>query len=79
MVEESDYLKVISDTLVNKGEYNFKEEKTAQKFAREVLSEAQYQYEDEGYCHKYEDFKDFLYTHHVDSIAYFIYGDKYSN
>lgn len=73
-----EYLQIINDTLVNKGEYDFKEEKTAQKFAKEVLSEAEDQYIEEGYHHKYNDFKDFLYTHHVDSIAYFIYEDEYS-
>ncbi|KAF6620601.1 hypothetical protein HFE03_08085 [Paenibacillus sp. EKM102P] len=79
MEEEYERLKVINDTLVNKGEYIFKEENAAQKFAREVLSEAENQYSDEGYYRTYEDFKDFLYTHHVDSIAYFIYEEKYSN
>lgn len=79
MEKEYEYLKVINDTLVNKGEYNFKEDKSAQKFAREVLAEAENQYSDEGYFRIYEDFKDFLYTYHIDNIAYFIYEEKYSD
>ncbi|WP_440109948.1 hypothetical protein [Paenibacillus sp. QZ-Y1] len=77
MEEYYEYLKVINDSLVNKGDYIFKEENDAQRFAREVLSEAENQYSDEGFYHTYEDLKDFLYTHHVDSIAYFIYEEKY--
>ncbi|MCP1184910.1 hypothetical protein [Paenibacillus sp. 1781tsa1] len=77
MEEYYEHLQVINDTLVNKGDYFFKENSAARRFASEVLSEAENQYSDEGFYHTYEDFKDFLYTHHVDSIAYFIYEEKY--
>jgi hypothetical protein len=78
-MDRKDYLQIINNTLVNKDEYNFEDKSKAIKFANEVLSEAEDEFSREGYHHKYADFKDFLYTHHVDSIAYFIYEDNYSD
>ena len=78
-MERKEYLKIIKDTLVNNGEYDFENMTKANKFAKQVLSEAEDKYSNEGYQHKYEDFKEFLYTHHADTIAYWIYEDNYSN
>lgn len=71
-------LLIIMDTLVNKGEYDFEDGSEAVKFAKDVLSQAEEEYSLEGYFHEYEDFKDFLYTHHVDTMAYHIYTEMTS-
>lgn len=72
------YLEIIKRTLVNNGEYDFTNEEIANKFAQRVLYEAENDYRSEGYHHKYKEFEEFLYSHHVDSIAYWLYKDKYS-
>ena len=79
MKMKKEQLKIIKDTLVNNGDYDFDNETKANKFAQEVLDEAQEQYSSEGYHHKYSDFNEFLYTHHVDNIVYHIYEDSYAS
>lgn len=45
-------------------------------FVQVILREADYRYTDEYHYREYPEFKDFLYTHHVDTIAYYAYiGD----
>lgn len=73
---DKENLQIIKDTLVNKGEYDFEDKAKANKFAKDVLFEAEEQFTSEGYYRKYNDFKEFLYTHHVDGIAYQIYEDN---
>jgi hypothetical protein len=64
---------------VDSGEYEFESENIAQRFINKVLSQAESLYKGEGYLHKYDDFKDFLYTSEVDGIAYFVFEGEYGD
>lgn len=46
-------------------------------FLKKVLDEADSLYTDEHYYRDYPEFKDFLYTHQVDTIAYGVYTGDY--
>lgn len=74
---DKEYLELLKKMFVDSGEYSFKNEELAQKFIKDVLWKAEDQYSSEGYYHKYKDFKEFLYTHHVDAIAHWTYQDDY--
>ena len=72
------YLSLIKSLYVNNGEYDFEKESDAEEFAKGILYKAQRQYNDEGFYHKYEEFKEFLYTYRVERIAFWLYEEKYS-
>jgi len=72
------YFAVLTRMFIRSGEYTFQTEELAQKFINELLVEAERAYSDEGYYHKYEEFQEFLYTHHVDGMAFWLYEDKYA-
>lgn len=74
---QEEYKEILKKMFVDSKEYEFESEDEAIRFVDKVLSEAQDQYSSEGYYHKYEELKDFLYSHKVDSIAYFIYEEDY--
>ena len=74
-VERKEALKKM---FVDSGEYEFENEEKAQSFVSDVLSEAENLYSEENFYREYEDVLDFLYTHHVDSIAYHVYEEEYA-
>lgn len=71
-------LDLVKKLYVNNGEYDFDDEKEANKFAKELLSNLEEKYSSEGFHHQYESLKDFIYTSHADSEAYWLYEDQYS-
>lgn len=79
MTTHKENLEQIKKMFVDSGEYSFKDEKTSNKFIKDVLWKAENQYSSEGYHHKYKELKDFLYTHHVDAIAHWTYQDDYES
>lgn len=79
MFDKKEYLEILKKMFTDNVNYPFDgSEKVAdfKTFIETVLSEADYRYTDELHYRNYPEFKDFLFTHHVDSIAHYVYiGD----
>ena len=69
------HLEIIKKVFVNNGEYAFKNEKDAERFAKELLGRIEDLYQDEHYYREYENFSDFIYTSHADNEAFHLYDD----
>lgn len=74
---ENEELALVKQLYVNNGEYDFDNEKDAEKFAKDLLYHISEEYSSEGYYHKYKTLKSFIYTHHSDTIAYNLYEGEY--
>ncbi|MFF2532374.1 hypothetical protein ACFVS2_26030 [Brevibacillus sp. NPDC058079] len=74
---ENEALDLVKKLFVNNDEYDFKNEKDANQFAKELLSCLENTYSSEGYHHKYKTLEAFMYTHHADSVAYWLFEEKY--
>lgn len=70
-------LNLIKRLYVNNGEYDFDNEEDSETYAKRLLSLIENEYSGEGYYHKYEELKEFIFTHHADSIAYSLYEGDY--
>ncbi|MED3912870.1 hypothetical protein P4597_27705 [Peribacillus simplex] len=77
MFYQKECIDVLTRMFINNGEYEFSNQKEARKFIKKVLSISEEMYSSEGYYHKYEDFKDFLYTSKVDGIAWDVSQGEY--
>lgn len=79
MLERKEYLKILKEMFTENVDYPFdgtEEVSDFKTFIRKVLDEAESLYTDEYHYREFPDFKDFLYTHHVDGVAYSVYiGD----
>ncbi|PHA03127.1 hypothetical protein COE51_01385 [Bacillus pseudomycoides] len=73
---ENERLKLIKGLYVNNGEYDFKNEKDAECFAKELLWKIESLYSEENYYREYEELSDFIRSHHADSEAYWLYKDR---
>lgn len=76
--EKEKHLEILEEMFTNDINYPFdgNEAVPFETFIKRVLSNAERQYSDEFHWREYPDFKDFLYSFEVDSIAYNIYtGD----
>lgn len=77
MDDRKENLELVKQLFVNNGEYDFKDEKKAEEFARRLFSDLEDEYSNEGFHHKYDELSDFIHSHHADSTAFFLYQDKY--
>lgn len=77
MDDHKENLELVKQLFVNNGEYKFKDEKQANKFARQLLSHIESEYSEENYYREYDELSDFIRSHHADSTAHFLYQDNY--
>lgn len=75
-MDHTERLQKIRELFVTNGEYEFSNDKDAERFVKKLLWKAESLYSEENFYRDHEDFFDFLCTHHVDSLAYFLYEDK---
>lgn len=75
--ETEKHMELIEQLFIKNGEYKFDKKEDRDIFKQTVLRKAEQAYREEGYNHKYEEFEDFLHTHHVDAIAYWTSCDEY--
>lgn len=73
--EKEEHLAILEKMFIDSGAYSFSSERLGRVFIADVLWKAECEYTDENYYREYPDFKDFLYTHHVDTIAYWTASD----
>ncbi|MFD0587742.1 hypothetical protein ACFQZE_06985 [Paenibacillus sp. GCM10027627] len=74
MIERiNEELELIKKLYVNNGEYQFRDDKDANKFAVDLYWNIHNLYSSNGYYHKFETILDFIYSHHADSEAYWFY------
>lgn len=64
------YYDILYKMFIESKEYVLANKKNEKEFIQRVLWSAEDLYNRECYYREYPEFKDFLYTHHVDSIAY---------
>ncbi|WP_425203647.1 hypothetical protein [Priestia megaterium] len=72
-----EYKEVLKGLFVNSNEYQFESENKENRFINKVLLLAKNSYSEDGYHHKYEEFKDFLYTSKVDGFAFDVFRGEY--
>lgn len=80
MYGKDEYLEMLKEMFTDNVNYPFdgsEEVSDFKTFIEIVLSEADSLYSDEYHYREYPEFKDFLYTHHVDTIAYHAYTGEY--
>lgn len=67
---KKEYLEALHRMFIKSGEYKFQSKSDERNFLEKVLWSAKDLYSEEHWYRDYPDFKDFLYTHSVDSLAY---------
>ena len=72
-----EYKEVLKGLFINSNEYQFESVDKESEFINKVLSLAERSYSEEGFYHKYEEFKDFLYTSEVDGFAFDVFNGEY--
>ena len=79
MFDKKECLEILRKMFTNNVNYPFdgsEEVSDFKTFIKKVLCESDSLYTDEHHYRKFPEFKDFLYSHHVDTIAYSVYiGD----
>jgi len=79
MLDKKECLDILTKMFTDNINYPFdgtEEVSDFETFVKTVLIEADSLYTDEYHYREYPEFKDFLYTHHVDTLAYNVYtGD----
>lgn len=78
MFDRKECLDILTRMFTDNINYPFDGEEAVdfKTFIKMVYEEADSLYTDEYYYREYPEFKDFLYTHHVDGVAYSVYtGD----
>lgn len=76
--ERDELIEIIVKMFVKNGSYNIKP-KDAKNFASDILWRAEDKYIDERYHREFSSFEYFLRTHIVDTIAYNVFIDYYSD
>jgi len=72
-------MELVKKLYVNNGEYDFSNDIQANRFTLDLLHRIQNSYTSEEHCHRYKTLEEFIYSHHADSEAYWLYEDNYSN
>lgn len=81
--ERMEHFEILEKILKNNVNYPFsgkddeREVPDLETFVLKTLSNAEMEYNDDYFWREYPDFKEFLYTHHVDKIAYAVYIGDY--
>ncbi|MDZ5608593.1 hypothetical protein U2I54_16200 [Bacillus pseudomycoides] len=68
-------LQKVREVFINNGEYDFENEKDAERFAKELLWKIESLYREENFYREYEELTDFIISHHADGEAYWLYTD----
>lgn len=73
--QKQEYIDILHKMFIQSGEYKLKNKSDEYDFLEKVLWSTEDLYTEENWYRDYPDFKDFLYTHHADSIAYWTSDD----
>jgi hypothetical protein len=75
MMDREKHLQIVREVYVNNGEYNFEKDVKAERFARKLLDKIEDSYQEGNYHREYENFADYIRSHHADNDAYWLYND----
>jgi len=67
-----EYYDILYKMFITSGEYKLMNKSNEEEFINRILWSADDLYIEERYYREYPELKDFLYTHHIDSIAYWL-------
>jgi hypothetical protein len=76
MNREEDHLQIVKEAFVNNGEYTFNEDMKAEHFAKKLLSRIEDSYQEGNYYREYKTLIDYIYSHHADNLAHWLYAEK---
>jgi hypothetical protein len=74
-MDRDKHFQIIREVFVNNGEYNFDNDVKAERFAKELLGIIEDSYQEGSYYREYENFSDYIRSHHADNDAYWLYED----